>query len=97
MLLEYQRLAGHVNWSLPVWPLLHPCLSAMYAKIAGKTKSFARIQVNKVVEMELAWFVKHVSSSLGVFLLRSVAWDPNIASYDSTVCYTDACLMGMAY
>ena len=42
-LLEYQQLAGHINWSLPVWPLLHPCLSGIYAKIAGKAKSFARI------------------------------------------------------
>ena len=42
-LLEYQQLAGHINWSLPVWPLLCPCLSGIYAKIAGKTKSFAGI------------------------------------------------------
>ena len=97
LLLEYQQLAGHINWSLPVWPLLHPCLSAMYAKIAEKTKLFAGIWVNKVVETELAWFVKHVSSSSGVFLLRSVTWDPNVASYDLTVCYTDACLTGMAH
>ena len=96
-LLEYQRLAGHINWSLPVWPLLRPCLSGIYAKIAGKTKSFAGIRVNRAVETELEWFVKHASSSSGVFLLRSVAWDPNVASYDLSVCYTDACLTGMAY
>ena len=35
--------------------------------------------------------------SSGIFLLRSVAWDPNVTSCDLTVCYTDACLMGMAY
>ena len=96
-LLEYQQLAGHINWSLPVWPLLRPCLSAVYAKIAGKTKPFAGIRVNKAIETELGWFTNHASLSSGVFLLRSVAWDPNEASCDLTVCYTDACLTGMAY
>ena len=43
LLLECQQLAGHINWSLPVWLLLRPCLLAVYAKIAGKTKPFAGI------------------------------------------------------
>ena len=96
-LLEFQRLAGHINWSLPVWPLLRPSLSAMYAKIAGKTKPLADVRVNKAIETELTWFVSHASQSSGVLLLRSVAWDPNIAANDLTLCYTDACLTGMAY
>ena len=69
----------------------------MYAKIAGKTKPFAGIRVNKAIETELGWFTNHASLSSGVFLLRSVTWDPNEASCDLTVCYTDACLMGMVY
>ena len=96
-LLEYQQLTGHINWSLPVWPLLQPCLSAVYAKIAGKTKPFAGIRVNKAIETELGWFTNHMSLSSGVFLLRSVAWDLNEASCDLMVCYTDTCLTGMAY
>ena len=42
-LLEFQHLAGHINWSLPVWLLLQPSLLAMYAKIAGKTKPLADV------------------------------------------------------
>ena len=95
--LEFQCLAGHINWSLPMWPLLHPSLLAMYAKIAGKTKPLADVQVNKAIETELTWFVSHASQSSGVLLLRSVAWDPNIATNDLTLCYTDACLTGMVY
>lgn len=36
---EYQHLAGWINWSLNVYPLLHPGLSALYEKMAGKTES----------------------------------------------------------
>ena len=61
-----------------------------------KTKLFAGIQVNKAIETASmvcqAW--KLIVSSI---LLRSVAWDLNIASSDLTICYTDGYLTGMAY
>ena len=60
-LLEFQWLSGHINWSLPVWPLLQPSLLAIYAKIAGKTKPHADVHVNKAIEVELTWFIGHVS------------------------------------
>ena len=69
----------------------------MYAKTAGKTQQQAQVRVNKAIEDELNWFATHVSSSSGVFLLKSVTWDPSLSSNDVTVCYTDACLTGMAY
>lgn len=96
-LLDFQRLAGHINWSIPVWPLLRPCLSAMYAKIAGKTQQLAAVRVNVAIEHELVWFVKHASMLSGILLLKSVAWDPTTETGGATVCYTDACLTGMAY
>jgi hypothetical protein len=34
---EFQQLAGWVNWSFNVFPLLKPALSNVYAKISGKT------------------------------------------------------------
>ena len=37
ILKEFQSVAGRVNWSLAVFPLLKPGLSAMYAKMADKT------------------------------------------------------------
>ena len=96
-LLEFQCLAGHINQSLPMWPLLRPSLSAMYAKIAGETKPLADVHVNKAIEMELTWFVSHVSQYSGALLLRSVAWDLNIAADDFTIWYTNTCLTGMVY
>ena len=69
----------------------------VYAKIAGKTKPFARIQVNKAIETKLGWFANHMSWSSSVFLLRSVAWDLNEASCNLTVCYTNTCLTDMVY
>ena len=35
---DFQALGGHVNWSLAVFPLLKPSLSALYAKISGKSE-----------------------------------------------------------
>lgn len=40
---EYQHLGGWINWSLNVYPLLRPALSALYKKMAGKTKSNQQI------------------------------------------------------
>ena len=33
---EFQRLAGWMNWSLDVYSLLHPGMSILYNKMAGK-------------------------------------------------------------
>lgn len=54
---EFQSLGGYINWSLAVFPLLKPALSALYAKIAGKTKSKLPVWVNNAICLELQWFV----------------------------------------
>ena len=61
------------------------------------TKWLAAVQVNKVVEQELGWFVRHASSSSGTFLLQLVTWDLTVTSQEATICYVDACPTGMAY
>ena len=33
---EFQRITGHINWALNIFPLLKPGLLAIYAKTAGK-------------------------------------------------------------
>jgi len=35
-LCEWQHLAGWINWSFNVFPLLRPCLNNFYTKISGK-------------------------------------------------------------
>jgi hypothetical protein len=94
---EFLAIAGHINWYLTVFPLLRPCLSALYAKTAGKTQMMAPVRVNNAIRDELSWFVRHAQQSDGIYLLRSVAWDPNTDHVGATVCYTDACPGGMAY
>jgi hypothetical protein len=94
---DFQSIAGHINWSLAVFPLLKPALSALYAKTANKSQLMASIRVNNAVRDELLWFAKHAQDSDGIFLLRSVAWDPTIDTSNATICFTDACLDGMAY
>ena len=66
-LLEFRHLAGHINWSLPMWPLLWLFLSAMYTKIVGTTKPLTDVCVNRAIEMVLTWFIGHVSQSSDVF------------------------------
>ena len=94
---EFLSIAGHINWYLMVFPLLHPCLSAVYAKTAGKTHTMAPIRVNNAVRDELMWFVGHACRSDGIHMLKSVAWDLCTDAVNATVCYTDACSYGMAY
>ena len=67
---EFQQLAGWINWSFNVFPLLKPALSNIYTKIAGKTKSHAKIFISKAVVRDLSWFVSHVQASDGVHLFE---------------------------
>jgi hypothetical protein len=91
---EFQQLAGWVNWSFNVFPMLKPALSNVYAKLAGKSESHAKIFVSKAVVKDLDWFLSHVRVSNGVYLFEDVDW--NIHQADVTV-YSDACLSGLGF
>jgi hypothetical protein len=94
---DFESIAGYINWSLAVFPLLKPCLSALYAKIVGKTQQMAPVHVNTAICNELLWFVKHAVDSSSIFLLKTVAWDSTSDLSNATICYADALLRGMAY
>jgi hypothetical protein len=91
---EFQQLAGWINWSFNVFPLLKPALSNVYAKISGKTESHAKIFVSKAVVTDLTWFQSHVRASDGVYLFEEVDWDVPQADI---VAYSDACLYGLGF
>jgi hypothetical protein len=91
---EFQQLAGWINWSLNVYPLLKPGLSNVYDKISGKTESHAKIYVNKGVVDDLSWFLDHVKVSDGVHFFKTTDWSVNDAD---VIAFTDACAYGMAY
>ncbi|KAG2738748.1 DNA/RNA polymerase [Suillus brevipes Sb2] len=87
---DFQRLAGHLNWALNVYPLLRPGLSALYAKTAGKLEQRALIWVNRDVVRELNWLERHLATSDGVYFIRSVSWDFHHMSQATLTVYTDA-------
>jgi hypothetical protein len=91
---EFQQLAGWVNWSFNVFPLLKPALSNVYAKIGGKSETHAKIFVSKAVVRDLEWFLSHVRVSDGVYLFDNVDWDVDHADVTA---YSDACLSGLAF
>ena len=47
---DFQRIAGHLNWALNVYPHLRPGLCALYAKTAGKLFQKALLCMNQDVE-----------------------------------------------
>jgi hypothetical protein len=91
---EFQQLAGWINWSFNVFPLLKPALSNVYAKMAGKSESHAKIFVSKAVVRDLCWFKSHVQQSNGVYLFEDVDWDVTQAD---VIAYSDACLTGLGF
>ena len=91
---EFQQLAGWINWSFNVFPLLKPALSNIYSKISGKSDSYAKIYVNKAVVQDLEWFLSHVWHSNGIFLFKDVDWQEHQADI---VAYSDACLSGLGF
>jgi hypothetical protein len=91
---KWQALAGWINWSFNVYPLLRPCLNNLYAKISGKTKHNQKIWVNNAVRDNLAWAAEHIRKSSGIHLIRSLDWDPAFAN---AIIFCDACMDGMAF
>ena len=72
--LQFWALQGHINWSLIIYPLLCPALSALYEKTAGKTKPHALLHVNTNIVCELSWFINHVKHSAGIHFLEASEW-----------------------
>ena len=91
---EFQQLAGWINWSFNVFPLLKPALSNIYAKMGGKTESHAKVFVSKAVVQDLEWFIFHVRGSDGVYLFEDVDWDVRCADVTA---YSDACMSGLGF
>ncbi|KDR64848.1 hypothetical protein GALMADRAFT_82606, partial [Galerina marginata CBS 339.88] len=91
---EWQRLAGWMNWSFNVFPLLRPSLNSFYAKISGKDAPNANIWVNNLVREDLLWAANHIKMSSGVYLLRTLDW--GVDNSDLTI-YCDACMEGMGF
>lgn len=91
---RWQRLAGWVNWSFNVFPLLKPSLNHLYPKIAGKDHPLTKIRVNNAMCEDLDWATHHMHTSLGINLLSSMSWD--VEDADVTV-FCDVCMEGLAF
>jgi hypothetical protein len=91
---EFQQLAGWINWSFNVFPLLKPALSNVYAKLGGKTESHAKLFVSRAVVRDLEWFIFHVRGSDGVYLFEDVDWD---VQHADVTAYSDACMSGLGF
>ncbi|RDB27277.1 hypothetical protein Hypma_004297 [Hypsizygus marmoreus] len=92
----WQRLAGWLNWSFNVFPLLRPCLNNVYPKISfhGPVSPEKKLYVNAAIRSDLLWASEHLKSATGVRVLRALHWSPELA--DVTI-YCDACLDGMGF
>ena len=91
---EFQQLAGWINWSFNVFPLLKPALSNIYEKMGGKSQSHAKIFVSKAVIRDLTWFQSHVQMSNGIYLFEDVDWDTERADITA---YSDACMSSLGF
>ena len=91
---EFQQIAGWINWSFNVFPMLKPALSNVYAKISGKKDPYAKIYVSKAVIKDLSWFITHVKRSNGIYLFQDVDWGFEQANI---VAWADACLSGLGF
>jgi hypothetical protein len=93
-LCKLQKLRGWINWALNAWPLLHPSLCHLYAKISGKQQTHAKLWVNQELIGELLWLARHISNSNGIFILDSIDWP--LATMNKAL-FTDASGTGMGY
>jgi len=71
---EWQRLAGWINWSLNVFPLLRPALNNFYAKISGKCAPNKFVRINNAVWADLEWAIHHLECDSSVRLIHQIYW-----------------------
>ena len=91
---RWQHLAGWLNWCFNVYPLLRPALCNVYDKLRNKTNPAASIWINNAVREDLRWALEKIRGSPGCYLLNSVDWTANDASY---TIYCDACPAGLGF
>ena len=90
---EWQQIAGWLNWTFNVFPLLRPSLNGVYDKIKGKVQD-ARVWSNTSIREDLLWAKNKLDESSGVRLFKSMMWEVNEAT---CVAETDACPQGIAF
>jgi hypothetical protein len=91
---EFQQLAGWINWSLNIYPLLKPALSNVYDKISSKSQPHALIFVSKAVTDNLCWFISHAESLYGIRVFEATDWSADEADVTA---YGDASGVGMGF
>ena len=87
-------MAGWMNWCFNVYPLLRLALCNVYDKIQNKTNPAGSIWINNAVRDDLHWALEKIKSSPSRYLLDSVAWSSNNASF-TILC--DACPAGLDF
>ena len=83
-----------MNWSFNIFPLLCPTLNHVYPKMAGKDQLLKKIWINNGMRDDLEWAICHMEASLGVKVLKSLAWDVDDAD---SIMYCDTCMEGLAF
>lgn len=105
---KWQRLAGWINWSLNIFPLLRPALNNFYAKISGKSAPNKFVRINNAVRADLEWATHHLEWAAhhlewaahhlecdsGVRLIHQIYWDADSANF---TIFCDACLEGLGF
>ena len=89
---EWLRLAGQLNWALNNYLWLMPGLGGISIKTAGRIHMWGRIQVNKMVQHDLAWFVVHIQWPSWLFLM---VWWVDDVGHSMLIIYIDAFIQGI--
>jgi hypothetical protein len=66
---DFQHLAGWVNWSLNVYPLLQPGLSGIYDRMHHGSYPFQKLSINNTIYKELSWLANHIKNPDGIYII----------------------------
>jgi hypothetical protein len=91
-LLQFQQLAGLIEWALIANPFGRPGLSGVHGEMSGKQSSKELIPVSARVCRELRWLKRHIQANEGGKTLKFLEdW----GKYGDLVNYVDACPSGI--
>jgi hypothetical protein len=84
--LEFQRVAGLIEWALVANPFRQPGLSGVYEAMSGRQAPGEIIPINARIHHELRWLKAHIQSNNSseiVELLKDWGDMNDVVSYDN--------------
>lgn len=77
---DIRQIAGKVNWTIEVNPLLRPGVDCLYRLVTGRMDPKETCTIDEETQQNLIWLAKHLRKPNGISFMYSIAWSRDEAT-----------------